>query len=168
MRSSTDAKIGSVVAAATCVGIAGAQTSGISARLGAFFPTNSSASDLGRSWVAFGLDFKLRQLNAKVPVTGTQSYFGISADYYAHGGDNDIPVALTYNLRQAPFTFSAGIGPDFRDASDLVDTGVGFSEQVGVAYDISKGPMPIFIQAKYFFASKPELSGIGVYIGARF
>jgi len=157
--------------AGACVGAAGAQTngpSGFSARIGGFFPTNSLASDIGGTWFAFGVDYKLNALSVSLPQTATQSYFGLSADYYAHGGDNTIPVAFTYNLRQNQMVFSAGIGPEFRNASDLTDNGVGLSGQVGFTYEFGNTPTPFFVQAKYFLSSRSELSGFGVYAGLRF
>ena len=169
MKTSTIVKLGSIAAATACIAVAGAQTtSGLSVRAGYFFPSNSQASNLGANWFGFGADLKLSTLSASVPVVGTQAYFGISADYYSHGSDNDLPVALTYNIRQSGFVFSAGIGPDFRNASDLTDAGVGIGEQISVAYDIFPGPIPLFLQGKYYFSSKPELSGFALYLGARF
>jgi len=171
MRSSKIAKLASVVLVGSCIGIAGAQTSGasgLSVRAGWFWPSSTEATDLGNNWFGLGLDYKLNTLSAKAPVVGTQAYFGISADYYSRGGDNDLPVALTYNIKQSGFLFSAGIGPDFVNAGDITGNSVGISEQVGVGYDILPGPVPVFIQAKYYFASKPELSGLGVYLGVRF
>lgn len=171
MKRATQVGLATAVLAVSCSSMAGAQTngpSGISVRVGAFLPTNSIASDLSHTWWTGGLDYKLNALSARTPVTNTEAYFGVSADYYGHGSNNDISVALTYNLRQGPVVFSAGIGPDFRNASDLKDTGVGLAEQVGVAYEFGPFPTPIFISAKYFFASKPELSGVGLYVGVRF
>jgi hypothetical protein len=164
MKISTVSRMGAVAAAAAVMGIAGAQStpSGLSVRLGAFLPTNSQASDLSHTWFSFGADFKLSSMSASVPVVGTESYFGISADYYSHGNDGDIPVALTYNVKQGPVAFAVGVGPDFRNSGDLTSAGVGIGEQVSVSYEISKIAMPIFIEAKYFIASKPELSGFGV------
>ncbi len=171
MRNRVFAKIGMVSVAAACVAVASAQSngpSGVSLRIGDVFPSSTDATSLGHNWFAFGLDYKINSLSASAPVVGTQSYFGLSADFYSHGGDNDLPVALTYNVRQSGLVFSAGIGPDFRNAGDLTGTGVGLGEQVGVAYDVTSGPLPIFLEAKYFFSSRPELSGLGVYVGVRF
>ena len=171
MRISTIAKLGSVAATAACVGMAAAQSngpSGISVRVGGFFPTNSLATDLGSSWIGFGVDYKLNSFSAKDPAPGSGSYWGLSADFYSHGSDNDLPVALTYNIRQGQFVYSAGIGPDFRNSTDLTGNGVGISEQLAASYDFSTGSIPLFLQAKYFFSSRPELSGFGIYLGARF
>ncbi len=164
-------KIGTVAAAVTCMAMAGAQSNGptgFSARLGAFLPTNELARDLGSTWFVFGADYKLNSMSASVPATGMQSYFGISADYYSHGGNYDIPVALTYNMRMNQMVYSVGLGPDFRNSGDLTSTGVGLGGQVAASYEFGNMPTPVFIQAKYFFSSKPELSGFGVYVGVRF
>jgi hypothetical protein len=170
MKISTIAKVGVIAAAVAFAGTAAAQTapSGLSVRVGMFLPTNSLASDLGSTWFSFGADIKLSTLSASVPVVGTEAYFGISADYYSHGSDSDIPVALTYNVKQGPLGFAAGIGPDFRNSGDLTSTGVGIGEQLSIKYDIIKVGVPIFVEGKYFFSSKPELSGFGLYVGIKF
>ncbi len=170
MRQSSLAKMGAMAAAAGCMAIAGAQAtpSGLSVRLGLFLPTSSDARIISSSWINFGADYKLSTLSFKIPGVDLQSYFSVSADYFTHSGDNDLPVALNYNLRQGSIVYSAGIGPEFRNAGDLTSTGVGLGEQIGVSFDLGAGPMPIFIQGKYYFSSKPELSGFGVYVGVKF
>jgi hypothetical protein len=171
MKKTTLVGLTTAVVAASCIGTAGAQTNGptgLSARIGGFLPTNSLASDIDSTWFGFGLDYKLKAMSASTPFTNTEAYFGISADYYAAGGDSDIPVALTYNVRQGQCVFSAGIGPEFRNSGDLTSTGVGVAEQIAFTYEFGHSYTPIFIQAKYFFSSEPELSGFGIYLGARF
>ena len=171
MRFSNTAKLGAVIAAAACVGLAGAQTngpSGLSVRVGLFLPSNSDASNVGKTWLGLGADYKLSMLAFKIPGVDLQSYFGVSADFYTHGGDNDLPVAFTYNLRQGSVVYSAGIGPEFRNSGDLTSTGVGIAEQLGVAFEFGNGPLPLFVQAKYFISSRPELGGLGLFVGARF
>ena len=171
MKISTITKIGAVGIATACICAADAQTngpSGLSVRLGLFAPTSSDASDISRHWVDFGLDYKLNILAFKVPGVDLKSYFSISADYYSHSGDNDLPVALNYNLRQGSIIYSAGIGPEFRNAGDLTGTGTGIGEQLGISYEFGSGPLPIFLQAKYFISSRPELSGLAGFVGVRF
>jgi len=165
-----------IIRAGVVVGLAGvaaasmAQTngpSGISVRLGAFFPTNSASRALNSTWFAGGLDYKLKAYEVASAKEGSPAYLSISADYYESHGSRDIPVALNYNLRQDQFVFSAGIGPDFRRLG--TDTRVGFSGQLGVAYDFGNNTQtPFFVAGKYFFASKNELSGFGAYVGMRF
>jgi hypothetical protein len=170
MKKTTLTGLAATLAAISCVSMAGAQTNGptgISVRLGGFVPTNNLASDLG-TWFGVGVDYKLNTLSATAPITNTEGYFGLSADYYSHGSDNDVPVALTYNLRQGQMVWSVGLGPEFRNAGDLTSTGVGLAEQIGVAYEFGHTHTPFFISAKYYFSSEPELSGFGFYVGARF
>jgi len=171
MKRTTIAGLLSTIMAASCISIASAQSNGptgISARIGAFMPSNDLASQLGKTWFGFGVDYKLNSMSASTPVNNSQGYFGISADYYAHGSEDDVPVAFTYNLRQGQIVWSAGIGPDFRNAGQLTSTGVGIGEQIAFTYELGGSRTPIFLQAKYFFSSMPELSGFGVYLGARF
>lgn len=167
MRKSTYMKLGMIAIAGACMGVASAQSvgSGVSVRVGAFFPSTDTARDLNSTWYVFGADFKITSLG---PVgKGLHSYIGLSADYIAQGGDNIIPVAFTYNLHQGPMTYSAGIGPEFRNDGDLESSGVDLGEQVAVAYEFGNMPTPIFIQAKYFFGPS-QLTGLGVYLGVRF
>jgi len=171
MRNKMYMKLGMIAVAGASMAAANAQSngaSGLSARVGVFFPSNNLAQNLSSTWFVFGADLKLSGFGASVPGTGLNSYLGLSADYYYHGSDSDIPVALTYNLRAGQMVYSAGIGPDFRNSGDLTSTGVGIGEQVAATYEFGNMPTPMFIQAKYFFSSRPELSGFGVYLGIRF
>ncbi len=141
--------------------------SGVSVRLGAFFPTNSASRALNSTWFAGGLDYKLKAYSVAAASESTRAYLSISADYYESHGSRDIPVALNYNLRQDQFVYSVGIGPDFRRLG--TDGRVGISGQLGVAYDFGNNTQtPFFVSAKYYFASKNELSGVGAYVGMRF
>ncbi len=171
MRKTTIAKLSLMAGAMMAISFAGAQTNGpqgYSVRLGLFMPSNNLASELGHTWFGLGVDYKLNSMQTTSPSKGDQAYFGISADYYSHGSNSDIPVAFTYNLRQGQMVWSAGLGPDFRNSGDLTSTGIGLGEQIGVAYEFGNTATPFFVAAKYFFSSKPELSGLGIFIGARF
>ena len=147
---------------------ASAQTNGptgISARIGLFFPTSNLARNLGQNWFAFGADYKLNTANMSAPTEDTLAYLSVSADYYTKGGSSALPIALNYNVRASQIVWSAGIG------LDIVRFGAntsGFAAQVGAAYEFGPGPTPFFVQAKYFFSSKSDLNGFGVFLGARF
>jgi hypothetical protein len=165
-------KAGVLVAAFGVVGAANAQTNGptgISARIGVFFPTDDLARDLGSTWFAFGGDYKLNRIGVNSPNAETLSYLSISADYYEKDDLRSIPIALNYNVRSGQIVYSAGIGVDFvRTFSD--DT-TGLGGQLGIAYEFSNANSPnnpFFVQAKYFFSSKSDLNGFGVYAGYRF
>lgn len=145
---------------------------GLSARVGIFLPTNSS--DIGEStWLNLGLDYKINRYSAPTATEGTQSYFGVSADYYFSGSNSNIPVALTYNVRSGQLVYSAGIGVDFYNIDDINKTGTSLGGQLGVAYEFGRVQQdrpdkPLFVQAKYFITRRAELNGIGVYVGYRF
>lgn len=173
MRKSTMMKAVAGAVILGCVGLAGAQTNGpagISARIGGFFPTNDLARNIGKTWFGFGADYKLDRFNVGSVNETNPAYLSISADYYEKDNLRAIPVAINYNLRADQFVFSGGVGVDF----DRVfgDSKTGFSGQLAATYEFSKSGTtnntPLFIQAKYFFANKTELSGFGVYLGARF
>lgn len=161
----TKAGIAALVAATAA--ISAAQTngpSGYSVRIGAYFPNT------GSSTINVGVDYKINsvQLN-KTPDNTLASYLGISLDYYGDENNGAIPLALTYNVRASQnFVLSAGVGPSFTigDNSD-----VEFGAQVGAAYEFAtqgEGSNPIFVQAKYFFGGRRDVSGFSVGVGYRF
>ena len=166
------AKAGVVAVALGVAGAASAQTngpSGISARIGVFFPTDDLAKDLGKTWFGFGADYKITRYSVDAPTSDTLSYISISADYYEKGGTRSIPVAVNYNVRNGQLVWSAGLGVDFVRLP--ADNSLGLSGQLGATYEFKNGSAPynpFFVQAKYFFSSKSELNGFGVYAGYRF
>jgi long-subunit fatty acid transport protein len=148
--------------------VSNAQTNGptgVSARVGIFFPTSNLARNLGKNWFAFGADYKLNTAMMSAPTEDTLAYLSISADYYSKNNSSALPIALNYNVRASQIVWSAGVG------LDIVRFGAntsGFAAQVGAAYEFGPGPTPFFVQAKYFFSSKSDLNGFGVFLGARF
>ena len=148
--------------------VAGAQTNGptgISARIGVFMPTANVAKALSKNWMAFGLDYKLKSQMMAAPTEDTLAYLSVSADYYSKNNTSAMPIALNYNIRASQIVWSAGIGMDFVRIGTNTS---GFAAQVGAAYEFGPGPTPFFLQAKYFFSSKTDLNGFGIYAGARF
>jgi len=173
MKITSLASFAAVAALSGVAATAGAQTNGptgFSARVGIFLPTNKS--DVGDStWFNFGVDYKLNHFNVASPKEGTQTYLGLSADYYFSGSNSNVPVAVTYNLRQNQLVYSAGIGADFYNIDDINKTGTSVGGQLGVAYEFGnagEANKPLFVQAKYFFTRRSELSGFGLYLGYRF
>jgi hypothetical protein len=165
MKNNWIAKAGAAALIATCAGFASAQSygnTGLSARIGAFFPTTSS---FGSTWFAGGIDYKLNSLSSAMPAGS--GYWGLSADYYTYGGNSNIPVVINYNVRESNLTFSLGAGIDFYDEpSASTSSGTGFDAQAAVSYNLQGSPF--FLQAKYFLAGRSELRGIGVYAGLHF
>jgi hypothetical protein len=166
-------KLGVVAGLAILASAASAQSNGpigLSVRLGAFFPTGTAGENIGHTWFAGGLDYKLSSIPVTAPTqaAGLPSYLSISADYYVKNDSHAIPVALNYNVRAMKnWVFSAGIG-----AEDMVEGGgsstIGLAGQVAAAYDFTGMTLPVFLQAKYFISGKDEFRGFGVFVGARF
>lgn len=166
--------LAAIAALSGVAAVASAQTNGptgLSARVGIFLPTDRFATDISATWFNFGLDYKISKFNVSAPAEGLQSYLGLSADYYAASGTSNVPIALTYNLRQNNFVYSAGIGADFYNLDDVNETGTSLGGQVGVAYEFGNAgrvDKPLFVQAKYFITRKSQLNGFGIYFGVRF
>jgi hypothetical protein len=169
MRNRWIAKVGVAALVVGCAAGASAQSNGptgISLRIGAFFPT---ASGVGGTFTAFGADYKLNSLAANVTGSGMIGYWGISADYYSRGGLSNLPLVVNYNMRTGPLVYSLGAGIEFYNLDDFNgSSGTGFDAQAGVAYDITTKILPIFVQAKYYLASHDANRGFGVYVGVRF
>jgi len=163
------AKVGATAFGLALVGVASAQSPvpiGLSARIGAFAPTSSG---VGGTWFGLGLDYRLTSIPGTIPGSGTVGYFGLSADWYSHGADSNIPVVINYNLKSNGFTYSIGAGIEFYDIPGFSSsTGTGFDGQLGVAYEFGNMPTPIFLQVKYYLSGKSDLDGFGFYAGIRF
>jgi hypothetical protein len=169
MRNRWIAKAGVAALVVGCAAGASAQSNGptgISLRIGAFFPTSSGA---GGTYTAFGADYKLSSLPGNVTGSGMIGYWGLSADYYSRGGASNLPLVVNYNLRQGAIVYSLGAGVEFYNLDDLNgSSGTGFDAQAGIAYDISTKVIPVFLQAKFFLASHDADRGFGIYAGVRF
>lgn len=155
------------------VALANAQSNGptgLSARIGAFFPTNTTASDLAPTWFGFGADYKLNNYGMGTVGKGMPAFLSLSADFYEKNGFRGIPIGLNFNVRSGQLVFAAGVDIDFERTFNEDTTGIG--GQLAATYEFAgsgKGNYnPLFIQAKYFVSSKSELDGFGVFLGVRF
>lgn len=175
MRMNKFAKVGIGALVLAIASVSSAQTNGptgFSARLGAFFPSDKAGQNLSHTWWGAGVDYKLNSYKVESVNSETPAYLGLSVDYYAHGSDSNVPLALTYNVRAGQFVYSAGLGADFYNVSDLSESGVGLGGQIGVTYEFAQknatAGSPLFVGAKYFLTKKTALTGLGVYLGVRF
>lgn len=171
MNMKTTLRAGILAIAICSAALSAAQTNGpqsLSVRIGAIFPSNRAARDVGKTWLGFGVDYKLKEFKVDGP-QGTLSYISVSADYYKKDELSAVPFAVNYNVRQGQAVFSAGIGFDTTKVNHKDSTG--FSGQLGYTYEFRNGKSannPFFLQAKYFFASKSVLNALGVFAGYRF
>ena len=133
-----------------------------------FFPLSTAGTDIGREWFAGGLDYKLSNVATASNATlgALPAYYSISADYYEKDSNRTIPVVLHYNVKMDKILYSVGIGAEDAQLNGSNST-ISFAAQAAVSYDLVKLPIPIFIQAKYFYSNHEEFRGIGAFRGAR-
>ncbi len=159
-----------ILALAAASGVASAQVGlpelgRTSVRVGYFLPTNRDADSEGG--LAFGVDYRLRQLAVRVPATSVQSYLTLSGDYYRRGDSYNIPFLLNYSVQAAGLFGSAGIGFGYHHNAFDNEGGIGLNAQIGVGYEFAL-PIKAFVQAKYYFSPREEMRGIGLFAGVRF
>src|SRR5688572_32982808 len=94
------------VAILATVATAPAQTTkpmGLSARIGGFFPSNGDARDENNTWLAAGLEYKIKDMNLGTSDTGMMSSLTISVDWYGSGDFRNVPVLLNWVGRHNEF-----------------------------------------------------------------
>src|SRR5450432_4057947 len=110
---------------------------GISARVGAFLPSNSTARDAGTSWLDFGIDYTLHEFEPKAAFA---SRLSLSIDYSVRQDFRQIPILINYVYRQSELYYFAGIGGNFTRipvVGGSQDT-THFAYDLGVGYDLLK------------------------------
>lgn len=150
---------------------ASAQTSqptGLSFRLGAFFPSDSDARAESNTWLAIGLDYKIRDvMNREIMENGWMSSFTVSIDHFGSGDFKSTPLLVNYVGRRDSFFVSAGAGLGFNETFGG-DKETEFMFQVGVGYEFpTTGTNPLFIEGRYWGGNN-NLAGFAVYGGIRF
>jgi hypothetical protein len=160
----------STLCLAASAGLAQAQTStvepvGVSIRGGVFLPTSSDLNGRGNEFVAFGVEYKLFNIESPDPKIKTSVSF--SLDYFARDDVSSIPFMANYVIRQQDIFGSVGVGFGLNRANgnDYSD----FEYQVGVGYSFEHlGALPLFLEAKFWGSDRSEFDGVGLYAGLRF
>jgi hypothetical protein len=165
------AALGAIVVFATAVPASAQVTQpvGVSARIGAFFPTNEGARSQSNTWFAGGVEYRLRDMQLGTLDAATMSHLALSVDFMGSGDYRHTPLLVNYVVRSNELFYSVGAGVGF-GRIPLVEgtsTRTRFAYQLGVGYDFQRGQTPLFLEAKYFGSSQTELNGIGFYIGVR-
>lgn len=167
-------------AAASHAQILGAPTAPVqkpvSIKLGAFFPTNSSArSDVGNTWFQAGLDYAFRKTDNAAPLLPLVylDYAGKSRSGI-HESSTGLGVGVraygnrATNTKVAPY-FGAGLGAYFLHASGGGTTNkTVLGGKVNAGVELNQGP---FLEAAYQITGKvngDDLNGVSVLIGDRF
>jgi len=157
----------SVVIIASAAMLANAQFDkpvGVDARVGAFFPTDSSTQGVGNTWLDLGLDFDLKKLS---PTASLKA----SLDYAYRGDYRSLPLLLNYEVRKGSVYVLGGVGANFNRIPQ--DDGTMYSRtswayDLGIGYDVEKnGGAPIFVEGRFFGNENSDLNGFGVFVGIR-
>jgi hypothetical protein len=164
----------SIFAAVLAVSLSAAQAQeikplGLSLRVGNLYPTSNVAQSVGKSWLGFGADFKLKDLRY-ANASGTSSMLSLSVDSFTKKGQRSLPVNLNYVTRQEKMYYLAGAGVNFAKTLGTSTNSefTTLSYQVGLGFDITKGNMPYFLELKWMGAADSRLHGWGVFAGVRF
>jgi hypothetical protein len=137
---------------------------GLAVKAGLFFPSDATAKTAGKNWFAFGVDYKLKDLN--VGMGKSSGSLSLSLDYLNKGGFRSVPVLVNYTLRSSEFYYGVGAGVSFTRIPGLSDkTRFAFAATLG--YEFQTGKTPLFIEARYLGTEKKELGGFGVFVGVR-
>ncbi len=138
---------------------------GLAIRAGLFFPSDAAAKAVGKNWFAFGLDYKLKDMNVGMGKSGAA--LSVSLDYQAKGGFTILPVLLNYTLRTTEFYYGFGLGFSSAHSNGGAGDKIRFAYGAHVGYDFQTGKTPLFVEVRYFGNERKEFTGFGVYVGVR-
>ena len=153
------------LATVVLAGVAMAQDApvGLSVRVGLFAPTDAAARNGGQSWLAFGADYKLRDLNFRGKHAPAE--ISLSMDYASKNGFRTLPVLLNYVNHKGETYLILGAGAAF--SSDGGSDSTRFAYQAGLGYNLNTGANPTFLEVKYLGNERTVLNGFAVFVGAR-
>lgn len=137
---------------------------GLSIRGGVFFPSSSSARDIGKTWFGGGADFRLKDMSLGTMGAGTSSAeLTVSADYYGRSGASTTPLMLNFvsHTNEMYYTVGAGVGFNRTPGGDASR----FTWQAGLGFNFMQGKSPLFVEGRYWGNANTDLSGFAVYVG---
>lgn len=129
-----------------------------SVRGGIFFPSQSGNST---GW-ALGVDTRILGFGVK----GVGLSLEGSADYYQNGGNHNIPIllGLRFTADQTSFAVGAGVGFSHVNGGESAD----YNMALSVRQMLSKGPLPFFLEGRYYYSTRDAVRGFGVMVGLKF
>lgn len=160
-----------LVAASTAVSAQQTKPVGLSARVGIFWPSSNQAKNQGRTWLAFGVEYKLGDLKFGSNDPGYASSYSISVDYFSKGDFRNTPLLINYIGRKDQFYYVAGAGIGFtrvRETQFELRNHTEFAYQIGVGYEFIHSNAPLFVELKYIGSGDSRLAGFGGFVGVRF
>ena len=136
---------------------------GLSIRAGVFVPSDAVARDAGNSWLAFGAEFKIRDLVTRS--ASTPAEISVSMDYANKGNFRTLPVTLNYVTHHGDLYYTAGAGVSF--VKTAVADSTKFAYQAGIGFDFQKGKNPFFAEVRFLGNEDATLNGFVIYLGTR-
>src|SRR3712207_5350635 len=79
---------------------------GLSIRACRFFPSSDASRNENRTWLGFGAEFKIQDLNYGMGSPGMSSHFCVSVDYMGSGDFLILPVLLNWVGRTNEFYYT--------------------------------------------------------------
>jgi hypothetical protein len=159
------AKVAGCAGLAVSWGIASAQL-GIgplsSVRAGVLFPTQNSSSG---TFFEFGADTRMGGLH--IPGAGIGGSLEGSIDYYQSNGNRNIPVLLNARASFGKTSFAIGGGLGFSRVAGSGES-VGFDAEFSARTQLSTGPLPLYLEARYNHSARRAVRGVAVMLGLRF
>jgi len=139
-------------------------------RVGAFFPTDEDAKDVSKTWLAAGVQYKVRDLNIG-NTNGYMSSFEISFDYTQRDDYQILPLMLNYVGRvNENLFYTGGIGVSFTrlPTASGTDSKARFGYTLGLGYDLNIGTTPVVVEGRFWGNEKSDFNGFALYAGVRF
>ena len=164
---------GALIAGAAVTATAQAPVpTGLSVRFGLFTPTSATAQQESASWVAGGIDYKLKALSSGSSSLVRRLELSLSLDYAGKGDFRSVPLILNVTFfKKGPIYAFAGPGIGFvrhdlavGDTEDKTE----FAYDAGVGITFSDSATPIFVEAKWMGSGLSDLNGFGFFTGFRF
>lgn len=137
---------------------------GLSARVGVFFPTNGDVRDAtSDTWLTAGLEYNFHEMPVTTP--DYRSHLSLSFDWMGSHDVSMMPLLVNYVGEQREFYYTVGAGVAFLHGGGD-DTKFGY--RLGLGYNFEQGKSPAFLEANYFGTSESRANGIAVSVGIRF
>lgn len=140
---------------------------GLSARIGVFFPTQSNARALSRTWFAAGAQYKLGDFGGGFITQKVAGTYAISLDYFQRDQFQVLPVMLNYIGSIDRYFFTLGAGVSFTRIPGQNDQGR-FGYTLGAGYNLNVGTVPLFLEGRFWGNERNEANGFGLYAGVHF
>ncbi|CAN5652395.1 hypothetical protein BH11ARM2_BH11ARM2_26180 [soil metagenome] len=146
-------------------------SSGLSARVGGFFPTDAGTRALSRTWFAAGVQYKLGDFGGGFLTSRLTGTYALSLDYFQRDDFRVLPIMLNYVGSVDSLFFTVGAGVSFTRSPA---NGGGFNDQgrfgytLGVGYNVNIATIPAFVEGRFWGNERSEANGFGLYAGIHF